>query len=273
MQVSVLLYDIMTFIYAVAVLLYFVDFIHPNLKANRFAFGLVFAVWIIQSVFFIMRMLELNYVPILTTFETMIFFSWILITFSLVINFFYKIDLFTFFTNVAGFAAVAFVTFTYKGATSLAASLQGNLLVLHISMALLSYACFLLATIFSIMYLIQEKLLKEKRWNDLFRRLPSLDQLEQFSHRLVVFGFPLLLTAMILGAIWYNARYDEILILDPKPVVSLLVLVNYGISIYLRVSAGWLGRRLAWINITGFVGVVINYLIVGEFFSDFHNWR
>ncbi|MFC4767877.1 cytochrome C assembly family protein [Effusibacillus consociatus] len=273
MQGSVLLYDVMTFIYAVAVLLYFVDFVQPNRKVNRAAFVLLSAVWVIQSVFFVLRMLELNYVPVLTTFETMIFFSWILITFSLVINFFYRIDLFTFFTNVVGFAVVAFVTFTDKGATSLSASLQGNLLVLHVTMAFLSYACFLLATIFSIMYLIQEKLLKEKRWNDLFRRLPSLDQLEQFSYRLIVFGFPMLLVAMILGAIWYNARFDQVLILDPKPVVSVALLVIYGIYLYLRVSAGWLGRRLAWINITAFMAVVINYLIVGNFFSEFHNWK
>lgn len=273
MQGSVLLYDVMTFIYAVSVLLYFIDFLQPNRKVNRTAFVLLSGVWLVQTVFFVLRMRELNYIPVLTTFETMIFFSWILITFSLVINFFYKIDLFTFFANVAGFAAVAFVTFTDKGATSLSASLQGDLLFLHVAMALLSYACFLLAAIFSIMYLIQEKLLKEKRWNDLFRRLPALDQLEHFSYRLVMFGFPLLLIAMILGAIWYNARFDHVLVFDPKPVVSVILLAVYGIYLYLRVSAGWLGRRLAWINITAFIGVILNYLFVGQLFSEFHHWR
>ncbi|BCJ85047.1 cytochrome C assembly family protein [Effusibacillus dendaii] len=272
MNGSVLLYDLMTFIYAISVFLYFIDFIQPNRKVNRTALVLLLGVWVIQTVFFVLRMMELNYVPVLTTFETMIYFSWVLILFSLVINFFYKIDLFTFFTNVIGFAVVAFVTFSDKGAAQLSASLQGDLLILHVTMALLSYACFLLATIFSIMYLIQEKLLKEKRWNDLFRRLPALDQLEQFSYRLIVFGFPLLLIAVILGAIWYNARFNSVLILDPKPVVSLALLILYGIYLYLRVSAGWLGRKLAWINISAFVGVIVNYLVVGQFFSHFHNW-
>jgi HemX protein len=273
MQGSVLLYDVMTFVYAIAVLLYFIDFVQPNRKVNRIAFAMLSVVWLVQSVFFVLRMLELNYIPVLTTFETMIFFSWILITFSMVVNFFYKIDLFTFFTNVVGFAVVAFVTFTDKGATSLSQSLQGDLLVLHVTMAFLSYASFLLATIFSIMYLIQEKLLKEKRWNDLFRRLPSLDQLEQFSYRFIIFGFPLLLIAMILGAIWYNARFHQLLILDSKPVVSTALLVVYGVYLYLRLSAGWTGRRLAWINIFAFLGVVVNYFIVGTFFSHFHNWK
>lgn len=270
MQESVLLYDVMTFIYAIALLLYFFDFIQPNRKVNRTALLFLSVVWVIQSVFFVLRMLELNYVPVLTTFETMIFFSWILITFSLVINFLYKIDLFVFFTNVVGFAVVAFVTFSDKGASSIASSLQGDLLVLHITMALLSYACFLLATIFSIMYLIQERLLKEKRWNELFRRLPALDQLDAFTYRLIVFGFPLLLIAMILGAIWYDVKYGHILLLDPKPLVSVGLLALYGTYLYLRLSAGWLGRKLAWLNIVAFVGVIINYLIVGRF--GFHNW-
>lgn len=270
MRESVLLYDVMTFTYAIAVLLYFFDFVQPNRKVNRTAFLFLSVVWVIQSVFFVLRMLELNYVPVLTTFETMIFFSWILITFSLVINFFYKIDLFAFFTNVIGFAVVVFVTFSDKGATSLAGSLQGDLLVLHVTMAFLSYACFLLATVFSFMYLTQEKLLKEKRWNELFRRLPALDQLDAFSYRLIVFGFPLLLVAMILGAIWYNAKYQHIPLLDPKPLVSVALLALYGIYLYLRLSAGWLGRKLAWLNIFAFVGVVINYLVVGRF--GFHNW-
>lgn len=270
MRDSVFLYDVMAFIYAITVLMYFVDFVQPNRKVNRSAFVMLSVVWVIQSVFFVLRMLELNYVPVLTTFETMIFFSWILITFSLVINFFYKIDLFTFFTNVIGFAVVIFVTFSNKGATSIAKSLQGDLLVLHITLAFLSYACFLLAAIFSIMYLIQEKFLKEKRWNALFRRLPALDQLDTFSFRLIVFGFPLLIVAMILGAIWYNATFQSLSILDPKPLVSVLLLALYGIYIYLRMSAGWMGRKLAWFNIAAFFGVILNYLVVGQF--GFHNW-
>lgn len=270
MSGSVLLYDAMTFLYAIAVLLYFIDFVQPNRNVNRVAFGILTGVWLIQSVFFVMRMLELNYIPVLTTFETMIFFSWILITFSLMINYFYKIDLFAFFTNVVGFGVVAFVTFTDKGATSISASLQSHLLIIHIALAFLSYACFLLSAIFSVMYLIQENLLKEKRWNEMFRRLPALDQLETFSYRMVVFGLPLLLAAMILGAIWYNARFGHVLIRDTKPVVSLALLLIYAIYLYLRTSAGWLGKRLSWLNIAAFVGVVLNYLIVSQF--SFHNW-
>ncbi|GIM44638.1 protein HemX [Collibacillus ludicampi] len=269
---SILLYDAMTVTYALSVLLYFIDFLQHKRMINRIAFGLLSVVWLMQTVFFLLRMKEYDYLPVLTHFETLIFFSWILITFSLVINFFYKIDLFTFFANVVGFAAVALDTFTGKGAASVDVKLQGDLLFIHITIAFLSYAAFAIATIFSIMYLIQEKLLKEKRWNTLFRRLPALDQLDMFSFRLIVIGFPLLLIAMILGAIWYKIQFGRFLFLDPKPLVSLLLFVLYGLYLYFRVAWGWVGRKSAWLNILGFSGVLINYLFVGTFFSGFHRW-
>ncbi|MDB5084414.1 MAG: hypothetical protein JWN30_1300 [Bacilli bacterium] len=272
MNASIWLYDSMTFLYAIVVLLYFIDFLAPNRKINRFAFAMLGVVWVMQTIFFIFRTRELNYVPMLTHFETLIFFSWILITFSLVINFFYKMDLFTFFTNVLGFAAVAFDTFTHKGASSLGGVKQPDLLVIHISMAALSYAAFAVSAIFAIMYLIQEKLLKEKRWNNLFRRLPAVNQLDVLSHRLVIWGFPLLLVANILGAILYQVQFGHLLLVDPKPIVSFGVLLAYGVYLYLKSSETWSRKRLAWFNFGCFMLVILNFLFVGMFFIGFHKW-
>lgn len=272
MNASIWLYDSMTFLYALVVLLYFSDFLAPNRRKNRVAFTLLTVVWAMQSVFFFLRTKEMDYVPMLTHFETLIFFSWILITFSLIINYFYKMDLFIFFTNLLGFAAVAFDTFTHKGASTLGGIKQPDLLVIHITMASLSYAAFAVSAIFAMMYLIQQKLLKEKRWNDLFRRLPSIDQLDAMSYRLVIIGFPLLLVANILGAIMYEVQFGKLLIRDPKPIVSFGVLLVYGIYLYLKATDALTRRRLAWLNIGSFLLVIVNFLFVGMFFIGFHKW-
>lgn len=269
---SLLLYDAMTITYALSVLLYFIDFLQHKRVVNRAAYALLSVVWVMQTIFFVLRMKELDYVPVLTHFETMIFFSWILITFTLVINWLYKIDLFTFFVNVVGFAAVAFDTFSRKGAATVSQSLQGDLLLIHVTIAFLSYAAFTIATVFSIMYLIQEKMLKEKRWNTLFRRLPALDRLDIFSYRLIVLGFPLLLVAMILGGIWYKIHFGRLIVWDPKPLVSTAIFLFYGVYLYVRKAWGWIGKKLAWLSILGFAGVLVNYFLVGTFFSGFHQW-
>lgn len=269
---SLLLYDLMTFLYAVVVVLYFLDFVAHNRALNRVAFWLLAVVWGLQTSFFLTRMFEVKYVPLLTTFDTTLFFSWLLITFSLAINYFYKVDLFAFFTSVIGFAMVVFDLFEGEGSSSVGANLQGDLLIIHISLAFLSYAAFLLSFIFSMMYLIQAKLLKEKRWNNVFRRLPALDKLDAFTYRLIIVGFPLLLVAMILGVNWYYKVFGSVLVWDAKPIVSILLLVCYVIWLYLRLATGWSGRKLAWWNVASFGVVIVNYLFVGQFFSGFHRW-
>jgi len=270
---SLVIYDIMTFLYAVVVVLYFLDFILHKRVLNRTAFTLLVVVWGLQTSFFLSRILEDNSVPLYTTFETTLFFSWLLISFSLFINYFYKIDLFAFFTNLIGFTMVVFDLFTGEGATATVGSnLQGNLLVLHITLAFLSYAAFSLSCIFSVMYLLQSKLLKEKRWNNMFRRLPALDKLDSFTFKLIIVGFPMLLVAMILGVNWYYTVNNSILVWDAKPVVSVFLLGCYIVWLYLRVGSGWSGRKLAWWNIVSFGLVIINYLFVGAYFSGFHRW-
>lgn len=272
MPQSAFLYDLMTGIYAVVVVLYFLDFLAHNVYLNRVAFGLLAVVWGLQTSFFLTRMTEVGYVPLLTTFETTLFFSWLLITFSLVVNYFYKIDLFAFFTNLFGFGMVVFDLFTKDISGGVGSYLQGDLLVLHITLAFLGYAAFLMSFIFSVMYLLQSKLLREKRWNHTFRRLPALDKLDSFTYRLIVLGFPLLLTAMVIGVNWYYVVFGTVLVWDAKPMVSVVLLAFYIAWLYFRNSSGWSGRKLAWWNVASFGLVVINYLFVGTFFSGFHNW-
>jgi HemX protein len=269
---SLRLYDWITFLYAVSVLLYFVDFVQKNRKVNRYAYWSLVGVWVLQTIFFIERMRALDYVPVFTRFEVTIFFAWLLITFSLIINYFYKMDMFTFLVNILGFSFVAFDSFERKGATYLATQLQGDLLVIHIGMAIVSYALFSLACIVSIMYLIQHYMLKMKRWKPILNRLPALDRLESVTFIMILIGFPLLLIAMILGAIWYKLHFGNILWFDAKPLVSAILLVIYGIYLYVRVSSGWGGQKLAWLSILGFIVVVINYLVVSQFMSGFHRW-
>ncbi|UOF90184.1 cytochrome c biogenesis protein [Fodinisporobacter ferrooxydans] len=269
---SLRLYDWITFFYAVSVFLYFIDFIQPSRRANRYAFWTLAVVWGLQTIFFIERMRALNYVPVFTTFEATIFFAWLLNTFALIINYLYKMELFTFLVNIIGFAFVAFDIFARKGATQLSAPMQGDLLVIHVSMALISYAAFSLACIVSIMYLFQHYMLKLKKWTPFFRRLPALERLDNLSFQMVKLGFPTLLIAMILGAIWYRVVFGHFLWLDAKPLVSLLLLIVYGVYLYLRVVLGWAGRRLAWLNVLGFCIVIVNYVLVGKFMSNFHKW-
>ncbi|AMA72088.1 MULTISPECIES: inner membrane protein YpjD [Aneurinibacillus] len=267
-----LIYDVIIYIYACSILLYFADFLNRSRKVNRIAFWLLAIVWALQSVFFVLSMVEKEYFPVLTLFETLFFYSWILVTFSLVINYLFRVDLLVFFTNVLGFSVLALNFFANKEASPMVAErLTSELLFIHISLALVSYGAFSLSFIFSLMYLVEDRMLKQKMWNKWLQRLPGLGLLDLYSYRLNMIGVPLLLLALILGAIWAHLKVNASIWLDPKVLVSVAVFIAYSLYLYQRVTYGWMGRKLALWNAGAFMLILLNYFISGSVLS-FHQW-
>ncbi|WP_027414861.1 cytochrome C assembly family protein [Aneurinibacillus terranovensis] len=267
-----LIYDAIVYLYASSVLLYFADFLNRSRKVNRIAFWLLAIVWALQSVFFVMSMVEKDYFPVLTLFETLFFYSWILVTLSLIINYFFRVDLLVLFTNVIGFSVLAINFFANQSASPLVSErLTSDLLFIHISIALLSYGAFSLSFIFSLMYLVEDRMLKQKIWNKWMRRLPGLALLDLYSYRLNMAGVPLLLMAIILGAIWAHLKVSANFWIDPKVLMSISLLLVYSFYLYQRVTCGWQGRKLALWNAGSFLLVLLNYVISGSV-SSFHQW-
>jgi len=156
------IYELIVILYAVSVLLYFIDFVQHNRKANKVAFWLLSIVWFLQTIFLFLRMWETGRVPILTISEGLYFYAWVLITLSLVINRLFRVDFVVFFTNAIGFLIMAIHTFApMETQTSVEAErLVSELLIFHITMAILSYGAFSISFVFSALYLVQYDLLK-----------------------------------------------------------------------------------------------------------------
>jgi len=265
-------YDLIVCFYALSVLCYFFDFIHHDRRANRAGFRFLTLVWFLQTAFFVFRMVEKDYLPVITQFETLFLYSWLLVTFSLVINTFFRLDFFVFFTNVIGFAVMVLNFFSNSEVSPhLGEMLTSHLLFIHVALAFFSYAAFSVSGIFALMYLLEDRLLKEKKWSPLLRRLPSLGQLETYSFLLVTLGVPILLLSLILGLIWAYHQLSERIWYDPKVILSFVVLFVYSVILYGKVMSGWYGKKLALWNIGAFLAVILNYLMSGHL-SVFHQW-
>ena len=105
------LQELTVILYAASVLLYFIDFLHHNRKANRIAFWLLLFVWILQSFSLYYYMVDKGRFPILTIFEGLYFYVWVLITLSLIINRVLRVDFIVFFTNIIGFTVIVIHAF------------------------------------------------------------------------------------------------------------------------------------------------------------------
>ncbi|WP_246940942.1 cytochrome C assembly family protein [Bacillus pinisoli] len=267
------IYDLTVLIYALSVLLYFIDFLHNNRKANRIAFWLLSIVWILQTFFLIHRTINTGQIPLLTIFESLYFYTWVLITLSLVINRLVRVDFIVFFTNVLGFFIMSLHTFapTQHQSTILAEQLVSELLIIHITMAILSYGAFSISFIFSILYVLQYNLLKKKRWGKRLIRIGDLSKLDHMSYVLNVIGVPMLLLSLILGVLWGYITLDPFHWYDVKVIGSFIVLLTYSYYLYLRVGRNIEGKAVAMWNIAAFLVLLINFFLFGSL-SRFHIW-
>ncbi|MDF0726739.1 cytochrome c biogenesis protein CcsA [Cytobacillus sp. S13-E01] len=267
------LHEFIIIIYAVCVLLYFIDFLHNNRKANRTAFWLLAFVWLSQTFFLVYRVIETGRFPILTIFEGLYFYAWVLITLSLAINRLLRVDFIVFFTNVLGFFIMALHTFApvqYES-SAMAGQLISELLIIHIIMAILSYGAFSLSFVFSILYLIQYNLLKKKKWSKRLTRIQDLTKLDHMSYVLNVIGVPMLLLALILGVLWAYITIPDFYLIDAKVLGSFTVLLVYSFYLYKRVVQQLQGKAIAIWNAGSFLVLLINYFLFGSL-SRFHIW-
>lgn len=118
-------------------------------------------------------------------------------------------------------------------------------LTTHIVLVLLGYAALLLTAVAAVVYLIQERELKRKPPRQFYFRLPPLGTLDELISRFMAAGFVLITLATIAGSTWGFIEAGAGWISDPRIGISF---VTWGIvmtMIFLRVSAGWRGRKAA----------------------------
>jgi len=125
--------------------------------------------------------------------------------------------------------------------------------------ALLGVALFAMASLVAVMYLLQEREVKGKRFGALFSRLPSLAALDQLNQRLVRVGFVVYTVALLTGSGMAKVVWKSAWQWDPQQVSSLVIWILYAAMVQLR-HTGWHGRRFALLTIAAF-GLVLGSMI------------
>ncbi|WP_088007261.1 cytochrome c biogenesis protein CcsA [Indiicoccus explosivorum] len=267
------LHEAMVILYAVSLVFYFIDFLYKDTKASRLALGLLGVVWVLQTAFLIVYVVETGRFPVLTLFEGIYFYAWLLVTVSIVLRIFTALDFAVFFINVIGFIFMTVHTFApvQIERSPVGEALVSELLLIHVTFAILSYAAFSLAFVFAALYWILYRLLKEKRRTVQWSRLPSLGQAEQGMTASLLGGIPLLLVSLILGLQWAYVSLSEFSLLDAKIIGSFILLLVYSGILYAQRREQLNGKRYAGAHIYAFLLVLINFLL-GSRLSEFHFW-
>lgn len=150
------------------------------------------------------------------------------------------------------------------------------LLTVHVVLAFLAYALFFVASMTSIAYIFIARQLKKHKGTALLNKLPSLENLDLTLFRLIAAGYPLFVVTLVLGLVWAWVNPNPLSAtwwLSPKIVLSIVMVLFYGISFHSRSLGILRGPKLAQFVAIGFGGLLTIYmLLVLLELKDYNFW-
>jgi len=164
------------------------------------------------------------------------------------------------------------VTLLYRPSAPLVPALQSIWLVIHVSAAIFSGGIFLLSNTVAASYLWLDRMESKGERSAFAKRLPTLEVLDQLSYRLVALVFPLWTFAIIAGAIWAEAAWGRYWGWDPKETWSFITWILYAAYLHARVTAGWKGKRAAWLSLIAGSCYLFNYVYVNVWGTGRHTY-
>ena len=164
----------------------------------------------------------------------------------------------------------------YTNAAPVMPALQSYWLPIHVSVVSLGSGVFLVAGIASVLFLLRTSRLGDPETEGalarVVRRFPDAQTLDRIAYRTTIFAFPVFGFGVIFGAIWAEEAWGRYWGWDPKETVSFVAWVVYAAYLHARSTAGWRDRKAAWINVVGFVAMILNLFFVNLVTVGLHSY-
>ena len=238
----------------------------------RCSYWILVTGFLFHTIFLAYRYYLLGAAPILDLKSALSFFAWSIICVYLIIQSRFKLMVLGSF--VAPFAAFLMIIssampWTEEPVKPLFKSLW---LTIHVGTVFIGDALLAIAFLAAIMYLIQERQIKQKRLGSLYSRLPSLATLDSINYYAIVYGFPFLTVGMITGSVYAQYALGTYWQWDPKEVWSLILWLFYAALLHQRLAVGWQGRRAAIMSIVCFSVLVFTFVGVSLLMGGYHSF-
>jgi cytochrome c-type biogenesis protein CcsB len=168
------------------------------------------------------------------------------------------------------------VIYTPEG--QVAPALQSYWIAIHVTAMIIAIGMYIFGAVTTVLYLMaarhERKVAagQESALTGIMSQLPSSTKLDQLAYRAILFAFPSWTFAVIAGAIWADHAWGRYWGWDPKETWSFITWLVYAAFLHARATAGWRGKRAAYIQLVGFACLLFNLIGVNLWISGLHSY-
>jgi cytochrome c-type biogenesis protein CcsB len=170
------------------------------------------------------------------------------------------------------------VTVIYTPAGSLVPALNSYWLEIHVTAMIVASGLYIVGAVVTVLYLIADRNEQRavaglpSRTAGLMMHLPATTVLDRLSYRSILFAFPVWTFGVMCGAIWADHAWGRYWGWDPKETWSFITWVVYAGFLHARATAGWRGRKAAYIHLVGFACLMFNLVGINLWVTGLHSY-
>jgi len=259
-------------VYAASFACYARNLYAPNLWVGRTATALLGAGILVHYFYLYQRSLMLHTVPYDDLYGSMSLFAWLLALTYLGLELVHRqrsVGAFVTLLLICWIGALRILT---PRSLPVPTVPRGTLFALHVTLNTWAYAAFALSFVLSLIYLIQDRVLRSHRLGVAFWRFPALDVLDRMARSSVYVGLVALVAGVSMGLIWQHRLSGGYSLGDPKVIITVAILGVYLAYLFLARNAAWRGARAALLCALNFVIVLFSYTFVNLYLTRFHRF-
>lgn len=253
------------FLFSAAAIIFGIGFLYNYFQlrskgtySNTLTYLFLLFGFILQSIALNIRAILVQACPLGNTFEILQFIIWSLVLLFLIIRPVIKIKALGLFIIFLATLVSAISLLIPSLDSPYAQTLEATnpFIELHASLAIFSYAIYMLLAIISSMLLIQQWGLKKQRFQGLFRHLPAVQKLDSIANVLLWIASLTLFIGILFGSFYWNQYPETVPLL--KLLLTTLILISYGLVGILKHSNKITARKQAIACIVLFILAILS---------------
>jgi cytochrome c-type biogenesis protein CcsB len=176
------------------------------------------------------------------------------------------------------FALGVAVAVIYTPAGALVPALQSYWIAIHVTAMIVASGLFIVGAVSTVLYLAAERHERRaaaglpSRLAGILEHLPRALVMDRLAYRSILFAFPVWTFGIMAGAIWADNAWGRYWGWDPKETWSFITWVVYAGFLHARATAGWRGRRAAYIQLVGFGCLMFNLIGINLWVTGLHSY-